>query len=217
MDDKLLLIGGGGHCHSVMDSVLSGGIYNEIGVVAKDPDNYSELLSDTLVAPYLVGMDADLPRLFEEGWKNAFITLGSVGSTKGRRALYATVLEIGFEFTTVIDSSAIVSKYAEIAQGSFIGKQSVINTGCRIGVGTIINTGAIIEHDCNIGDFVHISPGTTICGQVTIGNDSHIGARSVVRQQISIGSNSLVGAGSVIVKDIPNDVTAYGNPCRVIE
>ena len=75
----------------------------------------------------------------------------------------------------------------------------------------------MIEHDCEIGEFAHISPGTVICGQVHIGMDSHIGAGSVVRQQIRIGSDVLIGAGSVVVKDMPNHVKAYGNPCRVAE
>ena len=50
---------------------------------------------------------------------------------------------------------------------------------------------------------------------MTVGNDSHVGAGAVVRQEINIGKGALVGAGSVVVKDIPDGVTAYGNPCRV--
>lgn len=217
MENKLLLIGGGGHCHSVIDSVLSAGLYTEIGVVAKDQDNYNELKDDVLLAPYLVGTDESLRKLYESGWNFAFITLGSVGNTKGRRALYKTILELGFEIPIIIDPSAIVSTKATVEKGVFIGKRAVINAGSKVGSCAIINTGTIIEHDCIIGDFVHISPGATLCGQVSIGDDSHIGAGSVVRQCINIGSNSLVGAGSVVVKNVPDNVKAYGNPCRVVE
>ena len=217
MENKLLLIGGGGHCHSVIDSVISAGIFKEIGVVAKDQDNYNELKDDVLLAPYLVGTDMHLPRLFETGWNCAFITLGSVGNTKGRRALRLVIQNIGFELPTIVDPSAVVSCRAIVEKGVFIGKRAVINTGSKVGACAIINTGAIIEHDCVIGDFAHISPGTTLCGQVSIGNDSHIGAGSVVRQCINIGLSSMIGAGSVVVKDIPDNVKAYGNPCRVVE
>lgn len=217
MENKLLLIGGGGHCHSVIDSILSAGIFKEIGVVAKDQDNYKELTDDDLIAPYLVGTDKELPKLLENGWNCAFVTLGSVGNTKGRRVLCKTISELGFEIPTIIDPSAVVSRKAVVENGVFIGKRAVVNTGTKVGDCAIINTGAIIEHDCVIGDFAHISPGTTLCGQVSVGNDSHVGAGSVVRQCINIGSNSLIGVGSVVVKDIPDNVKAYGNPCRVVK
>ena len=217
MGNKLLLVGGGGHCHSVIDTVLATGKYKEIGVVAKDQANYDELLNDAYIGPFLVGIDADLPRLLEEGWKNAFITLGSVGNTRGRRALHSCIQEIGFEVPIIMDPSAVVSDKTTIEDGTFIGKRVVVNSGAKIGVCAIINTGAIIEHDCIVGSFAHISPGATLCGQVTIGNDSHIGAGSVVRQLVEIGANAIIGAGSVVVKDISDDVKAYGNPCREVE
>ena len=217
MEKKLLLIGGGGHCHSVLDSVLATKEYKQIGVVAKDQDNYIGLLSDSYVASYLIGTDKDLPRLYDGGWKEAFITLGSVGSTKGRRVIFSVIKKIGFVMPIVVDPSAVVSDTAIVAPGVFVGKRAIVNTGSNIGVGAIVNTGSIIEHDCIIGDFAHISPGATLCGQVTVGEDSHIGAGSVIRQGISIGREALIGAGSVVVKNIPDNVKAYGNPCRMVE
>lgn len=218
MGNRLLLIGGGGHCHSVIDSVFATGKYKEIGVVAKDQTNYDELLNDAYIGPFLVGLDANLPRLLrEEGWNEAFITLGSVGNTGGRRALYSNIQKIGFEMPVIVDPSAIVSDKATIEGGVFIGKRAVVNSGVKIGTCAIINTGAIVEHDCIVGSFAHISPGTTLCGQVTVGHDSHIGAGSVVRQLVEIGSDVLIGAGSVVVKDISDGVKTYGNPCRMVE
>lgn len=180
MENKLLLIGGGGHCHSVIDSILSAGIFKEIGVVAKDQDNYKELTDDDLIAPYLVGTDKELPKLLENGWNCAFVTLGSVGNTKGRRVLCKTISELGFEIPTIIDPSAVVSRKAVVENGVFIGKRAVVNTGTKVGDCAIINTGAIIEHDCVIGDFAHISPGTTLCGQVSVGNGHKMNLRAFV-------------------------------------
>ena len=216
MANKILLIGGGGHCHSVIDSVISASLFAKIGVIAKNQDNYNELREDMLLAPYLIGTDEDLPYLFENGWNCAFISLGSVGNTMGRRALYKNITKLGFEIPTIIDPSALVSDSAILENGIFIGKQAVVNAGVKVGACAIINTGAIVEHDCVVGDFAHISPCTTLCGQVSIGNDSHIGAGSVVRQCVNIGSNCLVGVGSVVVKDISDNVKAYGNPCKVV-
>jgi galactoside O-acetyltransferase len=43
-----------------------------------------------------------------------------------------------------------------------------------------------------------------------------IGTNSVVLSSVTVGENSIVGAGSVVTKDIPDNVIAVGNPCRVI-
>ena len=192
-----------------MDSVLSLNEYDEVGII------------DTIDGSYLgvsvIGVDKDIPRLFNEGWTDAFITVGSVGNSAIRRKLYKMVKEIGLTIPTNIDSTAIIGNGVNIGEGSFVGKKTVVNAGSLVGVCAIINTGAILEHDCIIGDYSHISPGTVLCGQVSVGNDSHVGAGSTVRQLIRIGENSLIGAGSVIVKDIPPSVKAYGNPCRVVE
>lgn len=205
---RLLLIGGGGHCHSVLDSILSLGTYDEVGII----DN----VDGSVFGIPVIGTDEDILKLKTSGWGYAFITVGSVGNSKLRRKLYEMVKHIGLRVPTIVDPSAKIAKSTEFAEGVYVGKGAIINTGSRAGICSIINTGAIIEHDCMIGDFSHISPGATVCGQVVVGNDSHIGAGSVVRQQINIGDSTLIGAGSVVVEDIQDNVTAYGNPCKVV-
>ncbi len=217
MDSNVLLIGGGGHCHSVLDTILSDKKYKEIGVVARDRDNYVQLQKDEFVAPYLVGVDSNLPGLLLAGWNNAFVTLGSVGKPFGRIRIYQMLIDIGFTIPVIADSTAIVSENARIGGGTFIGKNAIVNAGCDIGECVIINTGAILEHDCTIEKYAHICPGTVLCGGVKVGEYSHVGAASVVRQNIKIGSEVIIGIGSVIVRDIPDNVKAYGNPCKVVE
>jgi maltose O-acetyltransferase len=51
---------------------------------------------------------------------------------------------------------------------------------------------------------------------ITIGDDVWIGGNSVICPGVTIGSRSIIGAGSVVTKDIPSDVVAAGNPCKVI-
>ena len=206
---KLLLIGGGGHCYSVLDCVLSKDNYEDIGIIDH---------GDTpILSTPVIGRDKDLPKLFLEGWTDAFISVGSIGNTALRRHLYNMVDKIGFTIPVICDSSAVIGRDVQIGKGVFIGKRAVINAGSIIGSGAIINTASMIEHDCVVGDFAHISPGTVLCGQVKVGADTHIGAGSVVRQQIRIGERALIGAGSVVVKDIPDYTKAFGNPCKVEE
>lgn len=51
---------------------------------------------------------------------------------------------------------------------------------------------------------------------VYIGENVWIGAGAVIVPGVTIGKNSVIGAGSVVVKDIPDNVVAVGNPCRVL-
>ncbi len=209
MKKKLMLIGGGGHCLSVLDSTMALGKYDEIGIIdSKDNSN--------LCVP-VIGTDEDITSLIKQGWNEAFITVGSVGDTIIRRRLYEMAKEYKLIIPAIIDPSALVSKDVEIREGVYIGKRAVVNAGSSVGICSIINTGAIIEHNCRIGDFSHVSSGATICGHVSVNHDAHIGAGSVVRQLITIEANSFIGAGSVVVEDIPKNVKAYGNPCRVVK
>ena len=51
---------------------------------------------------------------------------------------------------------------------------------------------------------------------ITIGNNVWIGAQVCVLPGVTIGDNTVIGAGSVVNRDIPANVIAAGNPCRVI-
>ena len=78
---NLLLLGGGGHCRSVLDCALASGEYDRIGII----DTADRGMIGGIA---VVGTDDDLPRLFEEGWNHAFIPLGSIGRTAVRRRLF---------------------------------------------------------------------------------------------------------------------------------
>ncbi|MBZ9606743.1 sugar O-acetyltransferase [Clostridium estertheticum] len=52
---------------------------------------------------------------------------------------------------------------------------------------------------------------------VTIGNNVWIGGGSIINPGVTIGDNSVIGSGSVVTKNIPANVIAVGNPCRIIK
>lgn len=209
--EELILIGGGGHCKSVIDSLRKDDRFRIIGILDK-----KEKVGTSINGVPIVGEDETLPYYFQNGVRHAFITLGSIGNIKGREKLYHMVKSIGFQLPVIIDPSAIISESAKIGEGTYVGKGAILNIDVKVGKNCIINTGAIIDHDCQIGDFCHIAPGTTLSGNVTIGYGSHIGTNSTVIQGIEIGSGTLIGAGSVVIKNIGSNQKAYGNPCRVV-
>jgi sugar O-acyltransferase (sialic acid O-acetyltransferase NeuD family) len=206
---KLLLIGGGGHCKSVIDVLEEQNVYHAIGIV--DMPNRR----DTLLLNYpVVGCDDDLEKLFMMGYKEAFITIGSLGNCEKRKRIFQRLIEIGFEIPNVISETATISRHISIGQGNFIAKNAVVNVSVEIGSNSILNSGVIVEHDCKIGDFVHVAPGVTVSGDVEIGHDTHIGTNATIIQGIIVGANTIIGAGSVVITNVSDNVIAYGVPCK---
>ena len=211
---KILLLGAGGHCMSVLDSLITLNMFTEIGIIDK-LDNKNN--NSCILGIPIIGTDDDLYRLHEEGYTDAFITVGSLGDTSIRRKLYQKVKEIGFNVPNIIDNSSMISCFANLGEGCFIGKNAVINAGVIIGNCTIINTSSTIEHECNVHDFAHISPGGILCGNVRIGANTHVGAGSIVKQGVKIGSDTMIGMGSAVITDIGSNAIAFGNPCREVK
>ena len=212
MSKKILLIGGGGHCKSVLDSLLERKEYVEIGIIDKK-ENLGNLVMDIPI----IGSDEDLPSLLRNGYQYAFVTIGSIGNPTLRTKLYKLLVELGYEVPIIIDNSAVISKHAQIEEGVFIGKQCVINAGAIVQKGSIINSGAIVEHDCIIGAFSHIAPGAVLGGGVELGEQTHVGSNATIKQQVHVGSKVIIGMGSVVLKNISSKTMAYGNPCREVK
>lgn len=139
----------------------------------------------------------------------------SIGDNKDRRKVAENLLD--FKFETAIHTSAVVSPQAAIGDGTVVMQCAIVQAASIIGRHCIVNTGASVDHDCVLGDYVHVSPHATLCGNVIVGEGTWIGAGTVVIPGIKIGKWSVVGAGSVVTKDIPDNVVAAGNPCKIIK
>lgn len=209
--DNIILIGAGGHCKSILDSIKSNNEFNVYGIIDK-----AELIGKEVYGEKIIGTDDDLEDIFNEGIKNAFIAVGSIGNPKVRKMLYEKVKSIGFNVPIIKDKTAIVAEKVQIGSGTYIGKRTVVNSDSYIGENCIINTGAIIEHDCKIGDAVHVAPGAVVCGGVTIKDDSHIGCNATIIQGITIEEASIIGAGAVVIKNIEPRKKVVGNPSREV-
>jgi sugar O-acyltransferase (sialic acid O-acetyltransferase NeuD family) len=207
--DDIVIIGGGGHALSVIDTLISENKYNIVGIL--DINKKESLLG----IPFL-GDDSNLQDVYDNGVRNVVIAIGGIGAFNNRVKVYNIVKEMGFKLPPIIDKTAQIGKGSCIAEGTFIAKGAVVNACSTIGKLSIINSLAVIEHECRIGEFCHIAPGCNLGGSVKVGNFTHIGIGSTIIQGVNIGDRTLIGAGSVVVKDIASCVKAYGNPCRKV-
>lgn len=105
-----------------------------------------------------------------------------------------------------------------------IGKNVFLNFNCVI----LDVTKVKIKNNVLIGPGVQINTAThplnwetrkemqEYAKPVTIGSNVWIGSGAIICPGVTIGSRSVIGSGSIVTRDIPADVLAVGNPCRVI-
>lgn len=111
------------------------------------------------------------------------------------------------------------SKFAStviMGNGIFMNPNSYICPHSKLGNFVSINGNVWIGHHVIIDDFVSINPSVSIAGHCEIGEGTTIGMGSNILNGVKIGKNVIIGAGSVVTKDIPDNVVAYGSPCKII-
>lgn len=201
---KLILVGGGGHCKSVIDVAEGAGF--QIRGILDIPENVGK----EVLGYSIVGTDDQIPDYVNDAV--FVVTVGHIKDATLRIRLHQKIVDAGGTLATIIASTAHVSKYAQIGEGSVIMHQAVVNADAIICRGCIINTFANIEHDARIGDYCHISTGAMINGNCVVGNETFFGSQSVMVNGIEITSGCVIGAGSLVRKNITQKGIYSGNP-----
>jgi len=135
-----------------------------------------------------------------------------------RRELFRTLFASGGDSVTIEPPF-----YCDYGEHISLGERVYFNFNCVV----------LDVCEVTIGDYTFLGPAVQIytathpltarqrrtqeSGQpVRIGSDVWIGGGAIICPGVTIGSRSVIGAGSVVTQDIPDDVLAVGNPCRVI-
>lgn len=185
-----MLVGGGGHCHSVLDVIEQENRFDIKGII----DNNLPLNYDVLDYK-IIGTDEDVPNLAKDQ-VYFLITVGQIKSHSVRLKLAKLLQKHECRIASVVSPRAYVSRYAKIGRGTVVMHNAFVNANAQIGNHCIINTSAGIEHDSIIGDFCHVSTGTIVNGDCTIGDGCFLGSNSTISNGKKVIKNSVIGAGS---------------------
>jgi sugar O-acyltransferase (sialic acid O-acetyltransferase NeuD family) len=189
--EDIVLVGGGGHCKSVIDVIEREGRFRIAGLV----DLPGKLGMKVLDYPFFA-TDEDLPRL-AGSFRNFIITLGQIGLPGRRFELFDVLLKYGVRLPVIVSPYACVSAHARLGQGTIVMHGAIVNAGAVVGQNCIINSRALIEHDALIGDHCHVATGAIINGGVVAGKNCFIGSGAVTKQGVTIPDGTFLKANSL--------------------
>ena len=198
MSRRLIILGGGGHAHSVADVALSLDTTRQLLFVDPVATDGQMILGFPVIQEMPVDENSDY-----------FV---AIGNNLKRSELLDNIT--GQNIISIVANDAHIGKDVRLAGGVFIGHQAYIGPEVNIAEGVIINTRAIIEHEVSMDRYSQVGPQAIIAGRTKIGTNTFIGLAARVIDRLSIGPNVVVGAGAVVVKDIDSPGTYIGIPAR---
>jgi sugar O-acyltransferase (sialic acid O-acetyltransferase NeuD family) len=139
----------------------------------------------------------------------------AIGNPIIRKELAEAVTVHDGALASAIHPSSVISPYATLGEGLFIGPFVRLASRCNIGAGCILDPYVTVGGDSTLGPFAMLA---AHCSLVA---GSHIGAGTFLGTHVSvlgvkIGAQSIIGAGSVVTRDLPDNVRAFGTPARML-
>ena len=115
--------------------------------------------------------------------------------------------------------------YCDYGANIILGEKVFFNFNCvvldvaqvSIGSRTIFGPNVQIYTATHPLNYLERASGLELGKAVSIGDDAWIGGGAIICPGVKIGHRSIIGAGSVVTKDVPDDVIAAGNPCRILK
>ena len=208
---SLIVIGSGGHAHSVIDTVEQEKNFNIVGLI----DDFLDPGTQRHGYPLLGGLHELSEVCMRYRCQSVIVAIGD-NFQRSEIASRARVLHPLLTFPSIIHPESIISPSASIAAGMIVMPGAIINTGAVVHEGCLINTGSIVDHDCVLMPYSSVGPGAVLGGSVVLGERSSVGLGARVIHKISISEDTVIGAGTTVIANVPPLSVSVGSPGRVI-
>lgn len=206
---RLVVIGGGGHARAVIDAARAA--HPPFEVLGFLDPREAEETSRLTGLPNLGGDERVALLAAGAGF---VLGVGAIRSESPRAEIAARCAAHGARWVTVVHERALVSRTAQLGEGTVIMAGAVVGAGCRVGRHAIVNSGAILEHDVVAGDFASVGPGAVVGGGSRLGEASFLGLGCRVRDNTNVGRGATVGMGAVVLGPVSEGATVVGVPAR---
>jgi sugar O-acyltransferase (sialic acid O-acetyltransferase NeuD family) len=139
-----------------------------------------------------------------------------LGNGLDRIAVGERLAARGARFGTVVAPMGnYASPVGEVPGGIFLGMCS-ISANVAIGRFVLVQGFACVGHDVVLEEGVTVGSHAFIGGGAHIGRNATIHPHATILPRVRVGEGAVVGAGAVVMKDVPDRVTVFGNPAKVI-
>lgn len=212
MENKEIYILGVGHNTIVYIDLVESCGYKVAGLYNYNDDRIGESIHGVPI------LDSNT-NLFKKDSLNKMNFAISVGNNKIRVALAEQIRSLGGNIPTLIHPTAVVSKYASLAEGVVIHANSVVQADVIVGHDSVISYNVSVSHTSKIGVACYLAFNSTIGAYVEIHNYVFVGQSAVIvsGKLDYIGDNSIIGAGSVVIQNVEPNTIVIGNPAKVLE
>jgi sugar O-acyltransferase (sialic acid O-acetyltransferase NeuD family) len=171
---------------------------------------------DTVLGYPIVGTHA---QLFENGDFSGLQLVLSMGDNDIRLELGDEIRKRGGNAPTLVDPTAMVSRYASLEEGVVVLANSTVGPTTTVGRDVHISYNATIAHDVDIRRGCFIASNSSIGAYITLREKVLVGASSTIlaKKGLTVGEGAVVGAGAVVTKSVPEGATVVGNPARPLQ